>query len=186
MLYSCWRHSCHVCTYCTNFQVHWPRPEPPSSSGRAQQGALLLLMMNLVSCSFWPCWWADKKSLNAVVGALCSRKVHCWWGGMGAELEALGAKMPQKPWTACCQGWPCLLHLFTNFRVSGWIRGNKTVEIWWEKGEGFSLQLWTLIICIYATVNFQMACCSVIFQCRAPFGEFSWGTMKHIWICIPS
>lgn len=181
MLYSCWRLSC-VCTY---FQVHWPSPEPPSSSGRAQQrymaafdgefGVLYLLSMLMSRQEVTQC---------SMVSSVLREDGLCAPSGV-PELEALRSKMPPKAFGCLLSGWPCLLHLFTSFWVPGWIRRNKIVEIWWEKGEGFSLQLWTLIICIYATVNFQMAWCSVIFQCTAPFGEFSWGTMKHIWICIP-
>lgn len=185
MLYSCWRPSCHVCTCCTlpsTLTKIWASILICESSARytaafdGEFGFLYLLSM-LMS--------RQEVTRYSVVSWKLKEDGLCAPNGV-AELEALRATMPQKPWTVCCQGWPCLLHLFTSFWVSGWIRRNEIVEIWWEKGEGFSLQLWTLIICIYATVNFQMAWCSVIFQCSAPFGEFSWGTMKHIWICIPS
>lgn len=177
MLYSCWGHSCHVCTYWTPLSTLtkiWASILVWESSARCmvaldgEFGFLYLLSM-LMSRQVTQC---------SVVGCVLLMGRLSW--------KLYRQKCPQKLWTACCQGWPCLLHLFTSFHVSSWIRRNKIVEIWWEKGEGFSLQLWTLIICIYATVNFQMAWCSVIFQCSAPFGEFSWGTMKHIWIYILS
>lgn len=81
--------------------------------------------------ALWPCWCMDQKPFSAF---------------------ALGSKITFEPLAACCRVCPCSLCSFHKvFRCLSEFKRNKTVEAHWKKQGGFSSELLSLSICIFAT-----------------------------------